>query len=382
MEAEHTKSQFAEIVLGILAFFFTLASAVLVFWIAGTVASADARAEAEDLVADPMSGYERNINNLTSGALDGLIAIPKEYQLAEDITVAPMPDADRYGSSADPADTAPVIAAAAELMDGQSMIWSPDRELMPGSSVNWYLDDTILDITWKEVVGGSVYTFSEVKIADASQFRRYLVDDTFASPVQYRSTEMARTVNSVVALSGDYYKYRGYGIVAYRRTLYRAEGQVLDTCFVDGNGDLIFVTRGTLTSKEDMEQFISENDILFSLSFGPVMVENGENVVPPAYAVGEITQTYSRCVICQLGELHYLLLTVNKEGPYYQVHTLNTVADTLIAMGVPKAYTLDGGQTATLVMGGNLINNVNYGSERNISDILFFATAIPEEAEE
>ena len=381
METEQNKSRFAAIILGVLAFFFTLVSATLVFWIAGTVASADARAEVDDLVADPLPGYERNINNLTSGTLEGLIVIPKRYQLAEDITVAPKPDADKFGGSADPADTVPVIAAAAGLLDGQDMIWSPDKEIMPGSNVLWYLDDTILSVTWKQVIGGSVYSMSEVRIADASQFRRYLADDTFAAPVQYRSTEMARAVNSVVALSGDYYKFRGYGIVAYRRTLHRAEGQVLDTCFVDGNGDLKFVRRGTLTSREEMEQYISENDILFSLSFGPVLVENGENVVPSSYAVGEITQTYSRSVICQLGELHYLLVTVNREGAYNQVQTLSSVAEALVSMGVPTAYTLDGGQTATLVMDGNLFNNVNYGSERYISDILFFATAIPEEAE-
>lgn len=381
MVTEQDKSPFASAILGIVAFFFTLISAMLVFWIAGRVASADARAEAEGLVADPLPGYERTINNLTSGTLEGLIVIPKEYRLSEDITVAPRPDADRFGASGDPADTVPVIAAAAELLDGQDMIWSPDKEIMPGSNVHWYLDDTILALTWKQVTGGSVYTMSEVKIADASQFRRYLADDTFASPVQYRSTEMARAVNSVVALSGDYYKYRGYGIVAYRRALHRAEGQVLDTCFVDGNGDFIFVRRGTLASREEMERYIAENDILFSLSFGPVMLENGENVLPDVYAVGEITQKYSRCVICQLGELHYLLVTVNQEGPYNQLQTLNAVAEALASMGVTEAYTLDGGQTATLVMDGNLINNVNFGSERYISDILFFATAIPEEAE-
>ena len=95
--------------------------------------------------------------------------------------------------------------------------------------------------------------------------------------------------------------------------------------------------------------------------------------------MGEIKETYARSIICQLGERHYLLLTVNREGPYNQVVTLNTAADVLVSMGVPTAYTLDGGQTASLIMFGNLFNNVNYGSERSISDIIFFATAIPEE---
>lgn len=379
METEHNKSRLIDIALGILAFFFTLGCVILLFWISATVASADARVDVTKLIADPVPDYERTVNNMTSGALEGLIVIPKEYRLSEDLTIAPKPDPNGFGSSSDPADTIPILDAAARLLDGQDMLWSPDTTLMPGSSVRWYLDDTILAITWKQIIGGSVYSMSEVKVADASQFRRYLADDTFAAPVQYRPTEMARTVNAVVALNGDFYKFRDLGIVAYRRGLYRAEGQRLDTCFVDGNGDLKFVKRGELTTREDMERYIAENDILFSLTFGPVIVENGVNVTPATYPVGEINETYARSAICQLGELHYLVLALNSEGYNTHTQTLGGLANTLVSMGITTAYTLDGGQTATLIMGGDLINRVVYGSERNVSDIIFFATAIPEE---
>ena len=42
------------------------------------------------------------------------------------------------------------------------------------------------------------------------------------------------------------------------------------------------------------------------------------------------------------------------------------------------AYTLDGGQMATIVMNDTLVNQVSYGSQRRISDILYFATAVPD----
>ena len=42
------------------------------------------------------------------------------------------------------------------------------------------------------------------------------------------------------------------------------------------------------------------------------------------------------------------------------------------------AYTLDGGQTATIAMNHEHINPVQYGSQRRISDIFYFATAIPD----
>ena len=49
----------------------------------------------------------------------------------------------------------------------------------------------------------------------------------------------------------------------------------------------------------------------------------------------------------------------------------------MLARGCIKAYTLDGGQTATTVFNGQLINPVQFGVEKTISDIIYFATAKP-----
>jgi exopolysaccharide biosynthesis protein len=45
---------------------------------------------------------------------------------------------------------------------------------------------------------------------------------------------------------------------------------------------------------------------------------------------------------------------------------------------VDKAYALDGGQTTVITMDGELINSVDYGFQRQISDIIYFATALPD----
>ena len=57
---------------------------------------------------------------------------------------------------------------------------------------------------------------------------------------------------------------------------------------------------------------------------------------------------------------------------------LKKLTDELIAMGVDNAYALDGGQTASIVINGKLTNPVDFGEERMMSDILYFATAIPD----
>ena len=341
----------------------------------GAVRAADAAEGAHCTEA-----YEQYVNNLISAALEGLVTVPKVYKLSEGTVVAPEPDKEGFGSSKDPADTAAVIAAAAPLLAGRELIWSPETVTLSGRNINWYLDETIFAIAWRQNIDGMSFTFSEVVLGHPSQFRRYLSDDDFHSGKRYTPTKMASTVNAVAALSGDFYKYRDLGIVVYRRELYRADGETLDTCFINGGGDLLFVRAGELTGEEAIRRYIEENDVLFSLSFGPVMIEDGENVTPrQKYPIGQIMESYSRCALCQLGDCHYLLVTMAK--PLDSMPGLWRMADVLCDMGVPRAYALDGGQTGSLIINDKLINPVDFGEERTMSDIIYFATALPREEE-
>ena len=108
-----------------------------------------------------------------------------------------------------------------------------------------------------------------------------------------------------------------------------------------------------------------------------MLIENGNVITPESYAVGEINDHYPRSALCQLGRLHYLLAVVNGEEDQPEVPTIHRFARNLRQSGITKAYALDGGQTAVIAMDGKLINAVLYGQQRKISDIIYFATAIP-----
>ena len=88
-------------------------------------------------------------------------------------------------------------------------------------------------------------------------------------------------------------------------------------------------------------------------------------------------ENYARGAFCQKDKLHYLVVTLNTEGENRHVDTLENFGRTIETFGVQKAYALDGGQTATIAMNNRLINSVVYGSQRGISDIFYFATALP-----
>ena len=315
------------------------------------------------------------LENGLDDALEALRGTKPVYRIGRNALCAPEPDPGCFGQSEDPG--ALELSAAADLLQGQSLYFSPKVTLVPGSKVLWYLDETILAITWKQVLDGGVYTFSEVKIAHPSQFRRFLSGGVFGSDKLYVTTEMAKSVNAVVASSGDFYGYRQAGTLVYDGVVRRVNNGLVDTCYVDENGDLLFTSRFEQLDKEASQQFVDENRILFSLAFGPVLIENGEVITPESYAVGEINDHYPRSALCQLGELHYLLAVVNGEEAQPEVPTIHRFAENLQKSGIQTAYALDGGQTAVIAMDGQLINAVLYGHQRKISDIIYFATAIP-----
>ena len=322
--------------------------------------------------------YDLYMNRTISDALDGVLPIKKVYWLSDYDLVAPEPNQDCFGETDDPASLQWLLAESQELMDGQQTLFSTDLEISPKSKVYYYLDETIMVITWKQLVDGSMYTISEVKIADPSQLRRFLADGEYGSSKKYYPSEMAPAVNAVTALSGDYYAFRDMGIVVYNGQVYRTEGQRLDSCFIDTNGDMHFVHVNEMNDPAAIEAFVKEKNIRFSLAFGPVMVENGELCdIPYYYRIGEIDTKNARAAFCQMGELHYLLVTVNAEKPARRGQDVATFAKYMHEMGCINAYNLDGGQTATLIMNDKLIS---FTKERMISDIIYFATAIPDGA--
>ena len=299
-------------------------------------------------------------------------------EIPDDAQVAPEPNPDCYGQTDDPASLQWLLDEAAFLLDGQELYFSTDVELFEGSLVNYYLDDTIFAITWKEVHDGSVYTFSEVKVNHPSQFRRHLAGGEYGSATQFYTSEMAESVNAVVASSGDFYNFRNFGIIVYQGQVRKVEGTYAETCYIDRNGDLHFTYGGDITTTAAAKEYVAENDIWFSLGFGPVLIDNYEVIDHTWYGVGEITEGYARAALCQMSELHYIVATANTEGPWQDIPTVKTFAKNIAATGCRMAYCLDGGQTAAIVMGDQLINRPVYGQQRKISDIIYFATAMPE----
>ena len=302
----------------------------------------------------------------------------KIYWIEDDAQVAPEPNQALFGRAYSPDDYQAILERARLILDGQKTYFQPDQQLYADSVVRYYLDESMFAVTWQEVHDDSVYTFSEIKINHPSQFRRHLAGGEYGSDMQYLTTEMAEAVNAVVASAGDFYRFRDFGAVVYQGQAKRVEGTYAETCYIDANGDMHFTYGGDVLTVEDVQKFVDEHDIQFSLAFGPILVDNYELVPHTWYGVGEITEGYARAALLQMDTLHYIVVTANTTGPHQEIPTVEMFAKNIAATGCKMAYSLDGGQTATIVMNDELINRPVYGQQRKISDIIYFATAVPD----
>ena len=311
-----------------------------------------------------------------------LVPVPFHYSLPDRTSPGPVPDSSRFGWFEDPEQLLSLLQTedALHLINGQALDFKPEN-VLPGRGVHYYLDETILAIVWQQDEHGAVGTFAEVFLADASQLRRKLAGDSFGSEERFYPSELAAQANAVVAVSGDFYNSGRptYGLCVYDGQLLRSCLTAGDTCLFTDEGDMLFVYENTFSSESEAQQYLDRQNVMFSLAFGPVMVDHGKDVTPYSYPLGEVLDTYARCAIGQLGKLHYLAMTINCESPDHYVYvTLRQAADSMLAHNCYNAYTLDGGQTGSILIGGELINPVQFGYERQMSDIIYFATAIPD----
>lgn len=348
----------------------------------GSEASSSAASSAKSDLVGRLNVY---MNNAASDALGELAYIKKQYTIDYSATSAPKPDESRFVTyGIDEADKVMDVIEQARtfgLLDGQDVIFDPSVEFYWDSDIRCYCDETILAICWKEKINDRVCSFVEVKLADGSQIRRKLVNDTFGSNEKAVASELSRSANAVIAMNADYYKYRDLGVCVYQGQLCRYETSC-DVLFIDSSGDFRMLRASELGSREDVEQYIADNNIQFSMSFGPILVRDGElQQLTGSYAggIGEMYEQYSRSGIGQYDKLHYLIATVNHSQDGTPRATVNQFAEIIYGKGVQNAYNFDGGQTSEVLINNERYNYVDWDNEREVSDILYFATAIPEQ---
>lgn len=246
-----------------------------------------------------------------------------------------------------------------------------------------YQDETITVKCRRERITISDKTvtanFAEITIAHPTQLRTAFAGGSYGTSKREYASKIAASNNAVVAINADFYNYRADGIIIRQGTIYRKKPLGIDTLFIDSDGNFIII--------EDFEvinsDFIRENNIHQSMAFGPVLVKDGKAIKKSinynSISCGQYVDN-PRTAIGQLGELHYLICTVDGRSAGGSIGcTTNELADIMAEKGCIVAYNLDGGQSSTMIFNNEVYNAVSNGGERKLCDIIYFATAVPEE---
>ncbi|MCI6375833.1 MAG: phosphodiester glycosidase family protein [Clostridiales bacterium] len=260
----------------------------------------------------------------------------------------------------------------------------PREECYQGESV--YEDDSIrVEIERMEVNRTQCYV-ARITIRDASQLRTapaYAFNRAQTAEID----AIARRVNAVFAVSGDYFAYQlqNKGSYLIRQGQMYADVPIdgRDVLVIDSAGDFHIVRGGVKEETKAAIEALSPLGIVNTFNFGPGLVIEGE-VLDPAYdAVFNFSEgKHRRCAIAQVerGRLEYLCICC--DGSKDEGSTGMTLAEFsafVASLGVQNAYNLDGGNTTAMYFGGSKINAENSAYSRPISDIIYFASTAKEE---
>lgn len=245
-----------------------------------------------------------------------------------------------------------------------------------------YLDESLhVNITQGRMFD-TYWMAATVTIADPSQLRTAIAGNNYYNPSQEYCSTMARRVNAVLAVNGDFYGFNTSGFTARQGKVFRrrANGKT-DVLIIDKDANFHILPSAT---EEECEAY--EDVVVNAFNFGPGLIIDGEAVTEftddQLYGKGPEKQAQRIC-IAQTGELEYLI--VYCEGPENKDSVGLTISQfvELVASfdGVQNAYNLDGGSSSSIIFNRYKVNGMSSRKMRQVSDIIYFATAYTEDGE-
>lgn len=245
-----------------------------------------------------------------------------------------------------------------------------------------YMDESIHVTVEHSNVGKVKTSIVRVKIADPSQIRTAMSKDKYDDRTYVKAVTLAKHVNAIAAVNGDFFKYfYKIGYVVRQGEFYRdsLNGE-RDVLLIDDQGDFYAVRNA---QSEDVAAFLESElpegrTVVNTFTLGPVLVENGQ--------VQEITTRefqyrykMQRVCIVQTGELEYAIVECDGKADATYGMTMAKFAEYVQSLfpDCRLAYNLDGGGSTNVIVNGVRIHKNN--DARNISDILYFASAASED---
>lgn len=238
------------------------------------------------------------------------------------------------------------------------------------SNDNYYKDDNIeISITKTREYDTTIY-IADIKLSDASLLRRAFANNSYGKNITDTTSNIASSVNAILAVNGDYYGVQNSGYVLLDGKIYRNTSAGKEDLVLYQDGSFEIINENDVTLEE-----LVNNGAVNILSFGPALIENGSIVVSENDEVGKAMASNPRTAIGIIDDLHYILVVSDGRTNESEGLSLYELATVMSEYNVKTLYNLDGGGSSTMVFNGNIINNPTTSGrntkERSVSDIVY-----------
>ena len=239
-----------------------------------------------------------------------------------------------------------------------------------GTVIGTYSDTkSKITVTQYRAYDSNIYV-ADVEVTDGTSILSAFANNTYGRNITDTTSDMAEENNAVLAINGDYYGARQSGYVIRNGVVYRNQGSNGEDMVISKDGTLSFISESDTTTDSLLQKQAWQ-----VLSFGPVLVENGEVAVTENDEVGMAMASNPRTAIGTVAKNHYLFVVSDGRTSESAGLSLYELANFMKSLGATNVYNLDGGGSSTMVFQGEVVNNPttngNKISERAVSDILY-----------
>ena len=239
-----------------------------------------------------------------------------------------------------------------------------------GTVIGTYSDSkSKITVTRYRAYDSNIYV-ADVEVTDGTSILSAFANNTYGRNITDTTSDMAEENNAVLAINGDYYGARQSGYVIRNGVVYRNQGSNEEDMVISKDGSLSFISESDTTTDSLLQKQAWQ-----VLSFGPVLVENGQVAVSENDEVGMAMASNPRTAIGTVAKNHYLFVVSDGRTSESAGLSLYELANFMKSLGATNVYNLDGGGSSTMVFQGEVVNNPttngNKISERAVSDILY-----------
>ena len=246
-----------------------------------------------------------------------------------------------------------------------------DAPCIDGPYIGSYQDAERSIVIQQMSVDQSTIYAVDVQLKDVSGFHAGIAQGDF-EPL----STMAARENAVLAINADDVRAHKYGVIIRNGECLRVHDTTRHMLALLPDGSFETVSDRKAEQPDALSQRLLDEGVLHSFEFGPVLVQDGEAVsFPSAFDVisTRSTRREPRTAIGMISPLHYVILIVDGRQPgYSEGISLQSLQQIFVSLGAETAINLDGGGSTELWFQGQILNQPAGGTERKLSDCIWF----------